>query len=68
MLCCKCDSREGTEVWCEGSIAYVHGMYQNWCKICVVETQLAYAKERAAAIPELVSELRRLRAEEAGEK
>lgn len=54
MTCQKCGIGEGTQTWCEsGAIGYVHGLSQQWCDRCVLTTQLAYARERAAAIPEL---------------
>ncbi len=59
-LCANCGKGKGTEIWCEGTIAYVHGMYVMWCKRCVCVKQLAYAQERAAAIPELERLLKEL--------
>jgi hypothetical protein len=31
-----------------------------WCKICVCEAQLKFARERAAAIPQLEEDLKKL--------
>lgn len=61
-LCAKCGEREGTmDFVAEGGVlAYVHGMYQRWCRLCVVREQLAYAKARAADIPSLEAELAEL--------
>lgn len=58
-LCQKCGQREGTENWTGegGTLAYVHGMYQRWCKICCIEEQLKYARERVESIPKLIKEL-----------
>lgn len=57
MTCQNCKEREGTEIWSEGSIAYVHGMYQRWCKVCVLSAQLEHAEKAVARIPELKKQL-----------
>jgi hypothetical protein len=57
VLCQNCGRREGTEIWSEGSIAYVHGIFTMWCKRCTVEKQLAFAQEAAARIPDLQHQL-----------
>ncbi len=54
MMCQKCNQKPGTETWCaEGVMAFVHGMSQQWCKWCVNDEQLAFARKVAATIPEL---------------
>lgn len=55
--CQKCHERPATETWSEGSIAFVHGLFQRWCKRCVVAAQLAHAEEMAARLPSLRAEL-----------
>ena len=60
-ICAKCRTRPGTEFWTEGSIAFVHGAYQRWCKVCVLSTQLEFARELAAQIPALEAELENVR-------
>jgi hypothetical protein len=58
--CNRCNQREGKNIWSEGSIAYVHGIYQMWCDRCVVEEQLVHAQKAAASIPALEAALRLL--------
>lgn len=69
-VCQKCGQREGTENWTGegGTLAYVHGMYQKWCKICCIEEQLRYARERMESIPKLIKELNDLLEQESKEK
>ena len=57
--CSNCHERPATEFWVGegGSLAYVHGQYESWCKPCVLQAQLDYAKERAGAIPDLERKL-----------
>lgn len=57
--CANCLKRLGTQKWVGdgGAAAFVHGWYVMWCEVCVLEAQLVYAKERAAAIPLLEAEL-----------
>lgn len=62
ITCQKCGEREATQIWCDsGVFGWAHGMGQNWCEICVLETQLEHAKERAAAIPEMEKKLEELK-------
>ena len=44
-------------MWCESHFAYAHGMFEMWCKRCIVAKQLAFARDRAAAIPDLEQQL-----------
>lgn len=62
-LCANCAGRPGKVKWLGGSgfLARTHGHYRFWCEICTLEAQLAYAQERAAAIPELEAALVRAR-------
>jgi len=64
--CANCNKRVGTQLWLGvgGALAYTHGMHTYWCKICVLETQLEHARERAALIPELEAELAQLKEKE----
>jgi hypothetical protein len=66
MVCQNCNCREATENWVGegGDLAYVHGMFYKWCKICCVEAQLKHARERAESIPVLEKELNDLLSEE----
>lgn len=56
-ICQKCHERPATETWSEGSIAYVHGLFQRWCKRCVLTEQLADARHMASIIPDLEAQL-----------
>lgn len=56
-LCARCGLRPATETWTESAFAFAHGLFQRWCKRCVVEAQLAFAREVAARIPRLEAEL-----------
>lgn len=61
VLCTVCGLRPGTEKWVGegGVLGLVHGMYSMRCQVCVLEEQLAYARGRAAAIPQLEADLLR---------
>jgi hypothetical protein len=66
MKCQKCDKREATMVWggdnyCGLCDARGYGKNQRWCAACVAEAQLDYARERAAAIPDLEARLAAVR-------
>ena len=63
-ICDNCHRRPGTVRWGD-MLAVTHGGGERWCEICATAAQLEYAKERAAAIPELEAELVRLLAAEA---
>ena len=54
--CASCGKREGTIRWGD-MLALTHGWVQMWCEHCAVTKQLEYARERAAAIPELEARL-----------
>ena len=60
--CQNCLIRPATLTWGGegGTLALVHGMSVRWCEYCVTEAQLAYARERAAAIPDLEAKFARL--------
>ena len=61
MKCMKCKKREATKTFVSGGImGLVHGMYEQWCEICVVETQLKFAREQAELIPFLSVKLAEL--------
>lgn len=60
VVCARCKEQEGTEIWADSTMDYVHGNYAMWCKRCVVVYQLEYARERAAAIPHLEATLKEL--------
>jgi len=63
MLCQHCGERAATELWNAdgGALAVMHGFIAHWCAICVVDAQLAYARERASDIPRLEATLILLR-------
>lgn len=62
--CSNCGQRPGVVIWSEGSVAFVHGAYAMWCKICAITAQLEHAMARAAAIPVLKEKLLKLAAGE----
>ncbi len=66
--CANCHQRPATELWIGegGTLALVHGHYEFWCKFCCLQFALNYARERAAAIPELERELAALNDEMGG--
>ena len=55
MICQRCKKRKATENWTNegGLLAFIHGMYQQWCRICCLEEQLRFARKQAAGIPNL---------------
>lgn len=58
MLCENCGEREATRQWAEGgALAITHGFIQNWCAVCVLEAQIAYARNAASRLPELEAQL-----------
>ncbi len=58
-LCQNCGQRPATENWTGdgGSLAFVHGFYQRWCKLCCVRKSLECAIEVASRIPDLKKQL-----------
>ncbi len=63
-ICAHCGTRPGTIDFLPGGggvLAIVHGLVQKWCERCVVEVQLAHAREAAARIHELEAAWERLR-------
>lgn len=60
-ICPNCGKRPGTVRWGD-ALAVTHGFTQMWCEVCAVTAQLNFARERAAAIPELEARLVELRA------
>jgi hypothetical protein len=65
VICPNCNKRTGTVKYSEGGSAldFIHGFYDFWCEECVLTKQIAFAEERAAALPDL---RRRLAAVAAG--
>jgi hypothetical protein len=61
--CRNCGERPGTEKYSAsgGALDFIHGSYQMWCRVCVLEAQLSHARERAAAIPDLERQLQEAR-------
>jgi hypothetical protein len=61
-LCQNCQEREATENWTGegGTLAYVHGMYDRWCRVCVLRAQIAHIREANTRLPELEAELANL--------
>jgi len=64
--CQNCQQRPATTFWTgtEGTLAFVHGMYQQWCMVCCLKEQLRYAREQAARIPEIEAHLAQLETKE----
>lgn len=63
--CASCGRNPGTKIWSGemGTMAAVRlglDRMPRWCELCVAEAQLAHARERSAAIPELVKTIERL--------
>jgi hypothetical protein len=65
-ICAKCGKREGTETWTGGggTNGYIHGCYAKYCRVCVLQEQLEYAKKAVERIPEIEKELKELLAKE----
>lgn len=65
-ICTNCKKRLATTAWTghEGIMAAVHGNFTFWCGLCSTISQLAFAKERAAAIPELEAQIKALQEKE----
>lgn len=63
--CSICEKRPATLWWSEGALAFARGMKQARCERCAVEEQLKFARERAAAVPELEKRLAAIDATEA---
>lgn len=61
-LCKRCKVRKATDIWIgeAGVLALTHGMRADWCRQCVVVSQLEYCRKSAERIPELEAELERL--------
>ena len=64
--CAKCGNHKATTHWVGdgGSLALVHGAYEFWCGCCCLKAKLEYAKERAAAVPDIERQLAEVRCEE----
>jgi len=61
MICQHCGARPGTDTWCEtGVFGHIHGLSQQWCRVCVLSAQIANAKARCAELDTLVATLDRL--------
>jgi hypothetical protein len=56
-ICNKCHRRPSTGIWADNDIAYAHGIYNVWCRQCMIDAQLAHARQQALAIPVLEAEL-----------
>lgn len=62
--CQNCGRKVPTKAFAEGGVmAMVHGLSVQWCQVCILTRQLEFARERAAAIPELEKMLERATAE-----
>lgn len=66
IVCENCGERNATMEWVGegGALAWSHGWSSNWCELCCVREQLAYAVKQAERIPELEEELERLENED----
>lgn len=59
-ICGNCKEHKATELWGAGNsfMEINHGaFYDWWCKHCILQAQLTYAEETAAAIPRLKADL-----------
>jgi len=58
--CEKCGRRQATIKWVgEGGImAFVHGMYHDWCEKCALEAKIKYAEEHQGDLQKLRKELK----------
>ena len=63
MICQKCKKREATTKWVgEGGVVdFIHGMYQEWCGICCLEAQIAYAEKHKNDLKKLKEKLKKLK-------
>lgn len=61
-FCQNCGLRPPTNRYSEtgGALAFNHGFFAWWCEECILERQIAYAKERAMALPGLEKRLKDL--------
>lgn len=62
-LCEACKTRKGTIRWGD-ALAQTHGWTTWRCGICALEEQVAFARARAAALPDLEAQLAELKAQE----
>jgi hypothetical protein len=62
-ICSNCHKRKATENWVGdgGWMAYSHGMYSRWCKICVLEAQIASIRKSMNRLPTLEAKLKKLK-------
>ena len=57
-VCQNCGADRPLRDFAEGgTMAWVHGVYARWCEVCILTRMLEFARERAAAIPELEKKL-----------
>lgn len=63
MKCQNCGKHEATIKWVgEGGILEMtHGMYQMWCKCCVLKAQLLHAEYMAGQIPKFKKALKKVK-------
>jgi hypothetical protein len=64
--CRNCQKRSATEWWTEdgGTLAFVHGMGQPWCRHCCLDKQIRHAWAMSKSLPKLLREVGRLRLRE----
>lgn len=57
--CANCQEREAVVNWLGtgGPLAYIHGHYEIWCEVCVLEEQLKFAETQAMKIHKLRKDL-----------
>ena len=66
-MCKNCGKHKGTIKWLGtgGVMEFTHGMYEIWCRCCVLKAQLDYAKKESRRltkrIPVLERKLKRVR-------
>lgn len=54
--CAECKERPGVIKW-GTDLEAIHGMYSWRCEVCALLAQVAHARERAAALPDLEARL-----------
>jgi hypothetical protein len=62
-ICQCCNKRKATCAFSEGSIAMIHGFYEQICELCMTKRQLKHAEEMVVSIEKLKSRLTLLESE-----
>lgn len=59
-LCQKCHKHKATDTFTNSTMDLIHGMYEYWCRCCVLKEQLAHAQAMIKAIPQIKKDLRNI--------